>query len=225
MRQRWESASVPDLDFQVESAAPVAFGAAPLLGFRVKVTNRHIEEAVHSVILRCQIQIEATRRHYSVGEQERLLDLFGEADRWSRTLRPMLWTNLTAAIPAFTGITTVELQVPCSFDFNVAATKYFHGVEDGAIPLCFLFSGTVFYEGDEGTPQVAPISWSKEARFHLPVETWKAMMDSYYPNTAWLTLRRDVFERLYEYKVHNGLPTWEAVLERILPLVEETVES
>ena len=118
----------------------------------------------------------------------------------------------------------VEMQVPCTFDFNVAATKYFHGVENGEIPLCFLFSGTGLLRRRRRAPQVAPISWSKETRFRLPVETWRDMMEAYYPNTAWLCLRRDVFERLYQYKVRHGLPTWEAALERILPECEEAVK-
>ena len=36
------------------------------------------------------------------------------------------------------------------------------------------------------------------------------MMEHYYPNTAWLCLRKDVFDRLYRYKSRRGLPTWEA---------------
>ena len=50
------------------------------------------------------------------------------------------------------------------------------------------------------------------------------MMDIYYPNTAWLCLRRDVFERLYQYKVEHGIPTWEQAMERILPALEEAVK-
>jgi hypothetical protein len=46
-------------------------------------------------------------------------------------------------------------------------------------------------------------------------------MDTYYPNSAWLCLRRDIFERLYQYKTRHGIPTWEAALERILPVGEE----
>jgi hypothetical protein len=42
------------------------------------------------------------------------------------------------------------------------------------------------------------------------------MMDLYYPNTAWLCLNRDIFERLYRYKVRLGTPTWEEVLENLL---------
>jgi len=103
----------------------------------------------------------------------------------------------------------------------VAATKYFYSLTDGEVPLCLQFSGTVFYAQDEGSAlQVAPISWEKETRFKLPVKVWQEMMDSYYPNSAWLSLRRDVFERLYQYKVREGIPTWEEALERVLPVEE-----
>jgi hypothetical protein len=42
------------------------------------------------------------------------------------------------------------------------------------------------------------------------------MMEMHFPNTAWLCLRRDVFERLYEYKMRHGLPTWEQAINRAL---------
>jgi hypothetical protein len=212
---------MPDLDFRIESAAAVPYAAVPLLAFRIAVSNADSGEAVYSVALRCQIQIEVTRRRYSEQDQEHLLDLFGEPERWGQTLRNMLWTNAAATVPPFTGETTVEVQVPCTFDFNVAATKYFHGIEKGEVPLCFLFSGTVFYAGPDGATQVAPISWSKEARYRLAGEAWRSLMDTYYPNSAWLCLRRDIFERLYQYKTRHGIPTWEAALERILPVREE----
>jgi hypothetical protein len=38
-------------------------------------------------------------------------------------------------------------------------------------------------------------------------------MDQYYPNLAWLALRRDIFERLYRFKIARGIPTWEQVME------------
>jgi hypothetical protein len=184
------------------------------------VDNANPEDVIHTVALRAQIQIEAARRRYSPSEQEKLLDLFGEPDRWSRTLRSMLWTHASVVIPAFTGSTTVDLQVPCTFDFNVAATKYFHGVSDGEIPLSLLFSGTLFYAGPQGALQVAPIPWDKEARYRLPVQVWREMMDEYYPNSAWLSLRRDVFERVYEYKVRHGIQGWEEAFTSLLSAAE-----
>ncbi|HLK64355.1 MAG TPA: DUF6084 family protein [Bryobacteraceae bacterium] len=216
---------MPDLDFRVESVAPIAYAAVPLLGFRIAIANANAEEPIFSVSLRCQIQIEVTRRRYTPQDQEHLLDLFGQPERWSQTLRNMLWTNVTATAAPFIGKTTVEAQVPCTFDFDVASTKYFYGLEGGEIPLCFLFSGTIFYDAGTGAPQVAPIPWSKESRFRMPVETWRSLIDTYYPNHAWLRLRRDVFDRLSQYKMRHGLPSWEAALERILEEHEEIARA
>ncbi len=95
----------------------------------------------------------------------------------------------------------------------------------GDLPLCFQFSGNVFYQGEDETLQVAPISWDKEAKYRLPVKVWKDLMDVYYPNSAWLALRRDTFEKLYQYKVREGIPTWEEALERALNALPETVRS
>jgi hypothetical protein len=214
---------MPDLSFQVEQAEVSSFAAAPQLTFKLQLTNAVAEETIHTVALRCQIQIEATRRRYTATEQESLLDLFGEPERWSETVHSLLWTHTSVVVPTFRNGTVVDVPVPCTFDFNVAATKYFHGVTNGEIPLCFLFSGTVFYAQADGTLQVAPISWEKEARYRLSVSVWREMMNAYYPNSVWLRLRRDVFERLYQYKMRRGIPTWEQALESALP-IEETVE-
>ncbi len=83
----------------------------------------------------------------------------------------------------------------------------------------------MFYQDDSGSLQVAPISWDKEAKFKLPVRTWRELIEAYYPNSAWLSLRKDVFDRLYQYKVRFGIPTWEQTLERVLTAVEETAQS
>ncbi|MDT5156157.1 MAG: hypothetical protein QOH51_514 [Acidobacteriota bacterium] len=207
---------MPDLNFQVEGAEAVAHAAAPLIAFKLLVTNADEGERIQTVALRCQIQIEATRRRYNDEEQKRLLDLYGEPERWGQTLRTMLWTHASVIVRPFEGSTHVELPVPCTFDFNVAAAKYFAGLETGEVPLCLLFSGTVFYEAPDGALQVSQISWEKEAKYRLPVRVWQEMMDFYYPNSVWLSLRRDVFDRLNLFKMRSGIPTWEQALESLL---------
>jgi hypothetical protein len=216
---------MPDLNFQVENAEAVPFAAAPLLMFKVRLTNANEGERIQSVALRCQVQIESTRRKYSTHEQGKLLDIFGEPERWSRTLRAMLWTHTSVIVPPFQDNTLVDLPVPCTFDFNVASVKYFAALEDGEVPLNLMFSGTVFYEADNGGLQVEQIPWDREARFRLSVRVWQEMMDIYYPNTAWLCLRRDVFDRLSQYKMQRGIPTWEQALETIIPAVAQTEEE
>jgi Family of unknown function (DUF6084) len=207
---------VPDLKFQIEGSEAVLHAAAPVLALKLRITNLPEDQTIHALSLRCQVQIEPTRRRYIEAEQEKLRDLFGEPERWSRTARSLLWMNTIAAVPSFAGTTSVDLLLPCSFDFTVASTKYFHALQTGEIPLCVLLSGTVFYRGKDDTLQVVQIPWSCEANYRLPVEVWKQAIDQHYPNSAWLRLERDTFDRLYEYKVKNGIPTWEQLLDALV---------
>ncbi len=207
---------MPDLSFEVVGAEVPPFAAVPTLVFKLHIVNADTQERISSVALRCQIQLAVTRRRYSPKEQARLLEVFGEPKRWGETLRSLLWTTVSTVVPQFSGSITVDLAVPCTYDFEVVSTKYFDALEDADIPLTFLFSGTIFYEGEEGYVQVGQISWSKDASYRLPVATWRAMIERYYPNSAWIRLHKDVFDRLYHYKAIHGLPTWEEVIERLL---------
>jgi hypothetical protein len=207
---------VPELTFQVEKAEPLPFAATPQLIFKVRIGNRPEDEPIHSILLRCQIRIEPTRRAYQGQEADGLVELFGERGRWGQTMRGMLWTHAAVVAPAFTGAVVVDLAVPCTFDFNVAATKYFDALQDGEVPLLLLFSGTIFHAGGDGALQVAQVPWSAETSFRLPIIVWKQMMQQYYPNSAWLCLRKDVFDRLHRYRVEHALPTWEQALETLL---------
>lgn len=210
----------PELDFSVERASAVPFCVTPTLGFMLRVTASG-DAPVQAVALDCQVRIEAQRRRYADFEKERLVELFGAPSEWSRTLRSLLWTHAATSIPPFTGATEVELQLPCTYDFNVIAAKYFHAVEEGEVPLLLLFSGSVFYSGDGTGLQVARIPWTKEAEYRLPVQVWKDLMEMYYPNVAWLSLHRDVFDRLAAFKAAHTIPTWERALDQLLDAAAE----
>jgi hypothetical protein len=214
---------VPDLSFEVVDAEVLPFAAVPSLLFKLRVENLE-DEPVRSVALNTQIRISATQRHYEAGEQERLLELFGEPSRWKDTLRSLLWTHTVLQVPPFSTSTVVDMPVPCTYDLEVVAAKYFHALQDGEVPLEFLFSGTVFYTEERGWLQTARISWEKEAEFRLPVRLWKEMIEHYFPNSAWIRLRRDAFDLLYDYKVRRGFPTWEAAVEALVSIDEQEVE-
>jgi hypothetical protein len=111
----------------------------------------------------------------------------------------------------------VDLELPCTFDFNVATTKYFHALQSGEIPLCILYSGTVFYQAECGNLQVANIPWNRETNYRLPAALWRRMMDAHYPNSTWLRLDRGTFDRLYRYKVRHGILSWEKLLDELIP--------
>jgi hypothetical protein len=158
---------MPELHFQIEGAEVVSHAATPLIALKLRITNFPATEAIHAITLRCQVQIEPAKRRYVPNEQEKLLDLFGTPERWARTVKPLLWMNTSVAVPRFTGELLVDLELPCTFDFNVAAIKYFHALDSGDIPVAVMFSGTLFYEGPDGALQISQITWDREAPSQL----------------------------------------------------------
>src|ERR1041384_219177 len=212
---------MPDLHFQVDEARVLSYAAAPTLAFKLRVENRTGED-IRSVMLKTQIQIAPILRHYNAHEQERLFELYGPSAHWANSLKTFLLANTVELVPAFSGSIVIDLSLPCTYDFEVASSKYFHGLEEGEVPLEFLFSGSVFYIGDAGL-QIEQISWDKEAKFRLPVQVWKEMMEQYFPNSAWLRLRKDTFDKLYAYKARRGLHDWDAALEGLLKSVQQEV--
>ena len=216
---------MPDLNFEVVGVEAPGFAAVPTIIFKLRINNTIEQERIHSGILRCQVQINVTRRRYSPEAQAQLLEVFGEPKRWGETLRSLLWTHTSTVIPQFTGSVTVDLPIVCTYDFDVVSTKYFNALGEGEIPLTFLFSGTIFYEGKGGNLQVGQVSWSKEASYRLPVTLWQEMMEHYYPNTAWIRIRKDIFDQLYRYKATQALPTWDDVLVKLLQISGEEVHQ
>jgi hypothetical protein len=207
---------MPELGFQILGVEAVARALSPLFHFKLRVKTTSENEAVEALILQAQIQIQAPQRSYSSVEREKLVELFGQPDQWQRTLRNRLWGHAHTTSSGFIHQTELILAVPCTFDLNIAATKYFFALSGGEVSLLFLFSGTVFYLAEGGRLQVQRLSWDKECQFALPVAVWESLMEQHYPNSAWLLLQRDVFERLYAYKRRNGYPSWEQVMEELL---------
>jgi hypothetical protein len=207
--------SLPELAFAVLDAAPVPYAATPTLAFSLRVDCPG-GPPIRSVLLDTQLQIAARRRHYEDGEHERLTELFGPVREWGTTLHTLLWTRTTLAVPPFTGSTVVDLRVPCTYDMEVAASRYLDSLADGEVPLEFLFSGTVFYAGPGGRLQAARISWEGDAEYRMPVRAWRETMEHYFPGSAWLRLPRESFDRLRAYKARHALPSWEATVDALL---------
>jgi len=207
---------MPELTFEILAAEVKPFAAVPTLIFKLQATNAVENEEIFSVGLKGQVMIEAVHRQYDSQTQERLVELFGEPARWEETLNSLLWTYVFVPIPRFIGSLVVDVPIACSEDLTVASGKYFYALRDGNVPLAVLFSGTIFYKTPEAALQVTQIPWEKEATFKLPIKIWQELMDTYYPNSKWLRLRKDTFDRLYEYKMKNAIPTLEACLDKLV---------
>lgn len=190
------------------------YAAAPQLTARLRIEETS-GETVHAIALRCQVRIEAQRRAYSAEDENGLTSIFGERSRWVDTLKPFLWMQCSTTVQGFSGVTEVDLPMPCTFDFDVTASRYLHSLGSGTVPLALLFSGTVFTKGATGFA-IQQVPWNCEATYALPVAAWRQMMDLYYPGTGWIRLDRDVLQSLSDYRTRHGLTSWEETLQELL---------
>jgi hypothetical protein len=209
-----DAGEIPKLSFAVMGADPERYSAAPTLNFAVRV-ERAGGGAVRSILLDTQIQIAARRRPYGEAEKAWLIELFGTPERWSTTLRTVLWTRTTLVVPPFRDTAEITMPVACSYDLEAAASNYLSALQDGEVPLEFLFTGSVFYAGPGGILQTARIPWDSEAEYRLPVRVWREAMDRHFPGAAWVRLGRPAFDRLRAYKAEHGLRTLEDAVERL----------
>jgi hypothetical protein len=204
----------PELDFAVLSAESARHAAAPTMVFTLEIRAPGFE--IRSILLDVQIQIAARKRPYGEGAQDRLLELFGTPERWGTTLRTLPWLRTTLVVPQFDDSTVLELPVQCTYDTEVTASRYFAALDDGEVPLEFLFSGSVFFSSPEGALQTVRIAWDRDVDFRLPVDVWRQTMERHFPQTAWLRLARDSYERLCAYKARHAHPSWEAAIDALL---------
>jgi hypothetical protein len=209
---------VSDWSFEVVDARAEPYAAVPTLVFRLKIGSAD-DLPVHAIALRAQIRIEPQRRRYAPAEVDRLFELFGDAPQWADSLKPLLWTHTSLIVPAFDGRTEIDVPVACTYDFEVGAAKYLHALDEGDIPLIFLFSGTIFAKAPNGF-SVEQVPWDREAPFRLPVRVWRTLMDQYFPGSAWIRLRRENFDALHRFKGRGAFPTWDAAVEALLAGVE-----
>jgi hypothetical protein len=213
-------ARVPELGFAIQGARALEHAAAPTIRFELGIESL-AGHGIRSVMLQVQIQIAARRRRYEPRVQQRLVDLFGTPDRWGSTLSTLPWLRATVVVPPFSDSAQVELDVPCTYDLEVKASRYLNALDGGTVPLELLFSGSVFYTGTGGGLQTAMIGWDKEVLFELPVSVWRDMMDQHFPGSAWLRIERATYDRLNAHRSRAQHASWEQTLDSLLDRGED----
>ncbi|WP_019928912.1 DUF6084 family protein [Nocardia sp. BMG111209] len=206
--------AVCDTAFAVTGIAPEPYALTPALSARVAVTAAP-GESVHAIALRAQVRIEPHRRGYSDAEGAGLVDLFGARERWHETQRSFLWMHCAAMIPGFRDRTEVELPLPCTYDFEVAGSKYLHALREGTVPLLFLFSGTVFVKGGNGFT-IRNVPWNCDVAHDMPISTWQQLMAQHFPDTGWLRLTRGSLDALSAFKARRGLLGYDEAVAELL---------
>jgi hypothetical protein len=210
-----------ELSFSVLDLFAEPYAVAPQLTARLGITES-TGKVIHAIALRAQVRIEPQRRQYTGDEERGLLDLFGARERWYDTLKPFLWMQTGTMVQGFTGAAEVDLALPCTYDFDVTASKYLHALRDGGVSVVLLFSGTVFTRGQRGFG-VEQVPWDCEARYDLPIAVWRELIDHYYPSSGWVRLDRALLERLAAYKAERGFTTWDETLGTLLTEMDRSL--
>jgi hypothetical protein len=210
-----------NVSFAVLDVTAEPYSVSPVLTARVGVTASG-DEPVHAIALRCQVRIEPLRRSYSDDEAAGLMDLFGGRERWANTQRTFLWQHCATMVPGFTGHTTATLPLECTYDFEVAAAKYLHALRDGAVPLQFLFSGTIFVNSERGF-SVQQVSWDCEDNYAMPVTVWRDLVAQHYPNSGWIRLSHETITQLAGYKSAHGMLDFDHAVTSLLDVKDREV--
>jgi hypothetical protein len=210
-----DDAGGPELEFEVLSARPVRYAAAPMMTLDLQVSERHGRQ-VYMIGLSIQLMIEPARREYDEHTREQLTGLFGAPARWAVTTRSLLWAQLDVVVPGFTGSTTVAVALPCGYDLEIAAAKYLYSLPGGEAPLALHFNGMVYYPDEHGGLQMVLVPWSQSIDFRMPVSVWRETVEHYYPNSGWAALGKHTLQRLERERVARGLPTYDACVSELL---------
>lgn len=208
-------ARLHDPVFQVLTAEPVPHALAPVLRFQLHVSDPD-GRAVHAIALSTQIQVDPARRVYDAATRARLVELFGEPERWGATTHSFEWMRVEGLVPGFTGATSFALDVPCTYDLEVAASKYFYSLPDGEVPLSFHFSGMILYAEEDDRLRVTGVPWACHCRWAMPVEAWKRAIAAHYPGGGWVRLTTDTLDALQRRKAEAGHHTFDACVSELL---------
>ncbi|MGI9019644.1 MAG: DUF6084 family protein [Solirubrobacterales bacterium] len=205
----------PIPDFTVAGVGHVERAASPTLRFDIDATES-TGRSIYTVALTAMIEIEPSKRRYDDAERERLVELFGEPERWASTTSSLRWAQAQVLVPSFNDSARFALELPCTYDHEVGATKYLNGLSGGTCPLRFHFNGTVIWEGDDGRMQLTQVPWDCSARFDMPASAWRVMMEESYPFRGWIALDKATIERLERRKAERAAPTMDATVSELL---------
>jgi hypothetical protein len=209
------SARIPVPELEIVDAAHVPFAATPTMRFEA-VAREPDGIPIQSLGLTAQVMIDPARRGYDPETRARLAELFGPPERWTPSTSGLAWARVAVTVPSFTGELPFAIDVPCTYDLEVAAAKYFYAIDDGLVPLSFHFNGNVFYRDGDGRLQMTPIAWSTSAQHRMPVSAWRAMIAEHFPGGGWIRVADDTLAALHERRAARGLATVDALLRELL---------
>jgi len=207
--------SGPDPSFTIVGVAHQPFAASPTLRFTLEVTEPS-PHPIYTIVLSTQINIDPARRAYDDAARESLFELFGAPERWPATTRSFVWAQVDVLVPSFQESTTFELPLPCTYDLEVAASRYLDALSEGEVPISMHFSGRIMFMGEDGRMQLAQVPWSCSAQYGMPVSAWRNMIAHHFPHAGFVRLHADTLGLLAAEKARRGLQSFDATVADLL---------
>ena len=201
----------PEVTFEVLGVAHEPFAAQPTLRFELSVFEP-TDRPIYAISLTAQINFDPARRPYSNETKADLYELFGAPERWPSTTRSFLWTHATTIVHSFRGAITFGLEVPCTADLEMVASRYVSALPDGEVPLTMHFTGRIMYEGPNRQVQVLHLPWNTQASYKMPVSAWQNMINHHHGESGFIALHNDTLTDLKNYKRQHGLHSFDAVV-------------
>ena len=208
-------ARLQDPVFSVLGVDAVEHALTPRLRFQLHVSDPE-GRAIYAIALQTQIQVDPARRSYDAATRERLVELFGAPERWGATTHSFNWERVDTLVPSFTGATSFELEVACTYDLEIAASKYFYSLRDGHVPLSFHFTGMVLYRDAGEQLRVTGVPWSCSATWAMPVQAWKDAITAVYPGGGWVRHSTDTLDAQQRVKGREGHHSFDATIADLL---------
>ena len=214
--RRRTGAHVTGYAFSVLDVFAEPYAAAPQLTARLRI-EESTGQTVHAIALRCQVRIEPQRRPYERGRRERACapcsaTATGGPTRCGRSCgcSAARWCRASPASPR----STSRCRAPTTSTSPGPATCT--RVGDGAVPLALLFSGHRVHQGRAGVRRASRCRGTARRRTGCRSRCGRQMIASYFPNTGWLRLDRDVLDALADFRSEHGLTSWEETVQTLL---------
>lgn len=205
----------PDPEFTVVGARAEEYAASPTVVFSLRVREPS-EREIYTIALSVRILVDPTGRSYNEEAREALFDLFGPAEHMAASMQSLVWGQVGVLAPSFTGEETFDVSVPCTYDLEVATSKYFASLPDGVAPLDFHFNGTILYSGEDDRLQIVHVPWRCTARYRMPVAVWRQAVDASFAQTGWIRLHDETLARLRRRQAERGAPSFDALVAELL---------
>ena len=163
---------------------------------------------IYTIALRCQINVDPARRRYDADPASDCPSCSESPSGGARRPRASCGRASTCSSRASKARPTSTSRCPAATTSRSRPPDISRGLSDGAVPLSFHLSGSVFYKTSSGELRITQVPWDIDVRYELPLAVWTDMMEHHYPE-EWLgALRRENPEWPFEVqgRARSGLP-------------------